>query len=78
METVTTECDHLFDFDNCSATISKSIKQQKIVVAFKGTSSHAQLLEQFAKLVLFGLDPFPLNGKWEDGKVCILYIHLWL
>jgi len=62
------DCDWIFQFDFCSAVIAKSLADDRIIVAFEGTSSPAQLTEQFV-LSFTGLKSFdPTGGK---VKICI-------
>ncbi|KAF6035404.1 hypothetical protein EB796_006278 [Bugula neritina] len=61
VEFLTVDCDWIFQFDFCSAVIAKSLADDRIIVAFEGTSSPAQLTEQFV-LSFTGLKSFDPTG----------------
>jgi len=57
------DCDWIFQFDFCSAVIAKSLADNRIIIAFEGTSSPAQLTEQFVSYFI-GQENFePTGGK---------------
>lgn len=62
VEFVSKNCDVLFKYDDCAAVIGLSKANRRIIVAFRGSVSGLQVIEQGAQTAT-GMRDFPTGGK---------------